>query len=84
MEHDHKSIEVESELQFQHQNLYRSCCLQMDKRFVLLIMQITITLIIVIFSIFKLVLTADCPTTNVYIALISTALGYWLPRPSLI
>jgi hypothetical protein len=63
---------------------WRSCCFELDKRFVVFMSQLLISLLIMTFSMYQLSGEhGTCEGSAPYLALISTTVGYWLPQPKM-
>ena len=63
---------------------WRSCCFELDKRFVVFMSQLLISLLIMSFSMYQLSgEQGTCEGSAPYLALISTTVGYWLPQPKM-
>ena len=72
-----------TDTEWKHRTLWRSCCLEMDKRAILFFSQLTISLVILVFCVTLLVLNQDCSTFSRYSPLITFMVGIWLPQPQL-
>jgi hypothetical protein len=75
-------IDHETELQ-KNNNTWKSCCLTVDKRFVIFISQFSISLSVLGFSLYRLLTVSTCDETQIYIGLISTIIGIYMPQPKL-
>ena len=75
--HIERAVKIENELQ-KNNNTWKSCCLTMDKRFVIFITQFCISIIILGFSMYQLLTANTCDETQVYIGLISTIIGMYI------
>lgn len=64
-------------------DLWRSCCLEMDSSAVLFFSQLFISLIVVIFCIYMLVMSKTCEADSLYSGILSLILGSYLPTPSM-
>jgi hypothetical protein len=76
--------EQEEETEVLSPPFWRSCCFELDKRFVVFMSQLLISLLIMSFSMYQL--TGEhgtCEGSAPYLALISTTVGYWLPQPKM-
>ena len=80
--HIERAVKIENELQ-KNNNTWKSCCLTMDKRFVIFISQFSISIIILGFSMYQLLTANTCDETQVYIGLISTIIGIYMPQPKI-
>ena len=81
---NHKLDIVKHELQFEHDNTWRSCCFQLDKRFVTYIVQILFMIALFTFCVNRIAFfQGDCSSQTVYIGLISGLIGWVLPSPTI-
>jgi hypothetical protein len=63
------------------ENLYQSCCGKpSDKRLVVLLTQITVSIMILVFSGTMLAFTEDSTDKAIYMSLLSSTLSYWLGK----
>ena len=63
-------------------NQYRTCCGAMsDKRLLIFISSLSISLLILCFSCYKLAHNNDCQNQNTYVGLISLIIGIWIKSP---
>ena len=77
-------LDTPSTKSFERKTYWKSCCCRLDSRSTIFFSQLLISLLILLFSIAMLFYAhGDCSTENVYIALLSSVLGYWLPSPRL-
>ena len=67
----------------ENDNTWTSCCLTMDKRFVIFISQFSISLSVLGFSMYQLLTANTCDETQVYIGLVSTIIGIYMPQPKI-
>lgn len=72
-----------TERAWNRETIWRSCCLELDKRAVLFFSQLCISAVIVVFSVTMLTLYQDCATFSRYSPLITFMVGIWLPQPQL-
>ena len=63
------------------QQLKTCCGPTSDRRLLIFIGSLSISLIVLIFSCYKLASTTDCVLTSVYVGLLSLILGLWMPTP---
>ena len=61
-------------------NQWRSCCLTMDRRFLVFLVQSLICCSILVFSMIMLFYKDSCDN-QIYIGLISTIIGLYMPTP---
>ena len=67
-------------------NVYRSCCLIIDRRAVLFFSQLSFSIFILGFSAWRLSRNAadeDCGRQHLYVGLLTLILGWWAPAPSI-
>lgn len=62
--------------------VWRSCCFQCDKRFVMFATRAFISLMVIVFCMIQLFLDPDCSTQSLYVGILTTVIGVWLPSPS--
>ena len=63
-------------------NLIKTCCGRVsDKRLLAFVASISLSSIITIFSCYQLSTELDCPSQNMYSALLMFILGFWLKSP---
>jgi len=72
-----------TESEFKHRIMWRSCCVELDKRAVLFFSQLFISVSIVTFCITLLIVKQDCETFSRYSPLVTLLVGVWLPQPQL-
>ncbi len=73
----------ELETEFKRRVLWRSCCVELDRRAVLFFSQLAISMILVLFCVIMLVFHQDCATFSKYSPLVTLLVGVWLPQPQL-
>lgn len=78
-EQEHR-IEIENQ---QTDNTYKSCCIEMDKRFLQFLSQFVIGFFIIIFCSVQLVRLDKAEDQRTYISLLSLIIGIFLPSPSI-
>ncbi len=61
---------------------WRSCCVEVDKRVVLFISRLLLTIILMLFCMSQLILQATCEMQTLYTGILMTCMGVWLPSPS--
>jgi len=61
--------------------IWRSCCLEVDKRVVVFTSQFIITLMIITFSLYQLAQKNTCEHQQFYSSLITMLIGIFLPSP---
>jgi len=67
----------------ENDNILQSCCnIPSDKRLLIFIASICISLIIIIFSCYQLSVMHDCSSENLYVGLITLIIGIWCPHPT--
>jgi hypothetical protein len=71
-----------SDKEFERSNVWKSCCLRVDKRAITFFSQFTISLIIIIFCLGQLYILDKCDS-DIYMNLLTLILGTWLPNPSM-
>ena len=83
---DFESVEVTDEITRLHEedtteNLYHSCCGgSSDKRLVILLTQVSISIIVLVFSATMLAFSSNHDDKSIYISLISSTISYWLGK----
>ena len=65
------------------ENHWDSCCLRIDKRAVLFFTQVLISLIIIFFCIYQLIVLPDCDTKTPFMGLLTLVVGVHLPQPTM-
>jgi len=80
---DHKIKLETEEIKFQHETQYRCCsgCVS-DARLLVFLSQITIAIGIMGFSMVQLVRSDTCETQNLYVGIVMTIVGVFLPQPT--
>lgn len=69
-----KKIEIE--------NVYKSCCLLVDKRALLFFSQLGISISVLIVCLYQLITHHDdCDSNQMYSNILMMILGVWLPQP---
>ena len=77
-------IEVEDdERKFNHDNMYHSCCLSVDRRGLTFFTQLFFSASVLIFCIVQLSLNPDCPTYAKYSSIMMFLVGVYIPNPSM-
>ena len=79
LKHLKTAVHIKEELE-EHKNTWKSCCLTVDKRFVVFITQALVASSILIFSMIMLFYKDSCDN-QIYIGLISTIIGLYMPAP---
>lgn len=82
-----RKIELEHRIEMEDieiENTYK-CCMggSTDKRVLVYISQLSFSLIVLGFCAIQLIRKDDYESTSIYLPLITTILGYWLPSPKL-
>lgn len=73
----------QEELSFSN-NMWKSCCgASIDRRIALFFTQAIISGMVLMFCIFQLIFNSSCETDPVYVGLLSSTLGFWLPQPKM-
>ena len=72
---------LEREREIEIQNRWRSCCFTADKRVIVFISQLLISLLVICFCLRQLIYSTTCETDQLYTGLLSLILGTWLPSP---
>jgi hypothetical protein len=60
-----------------------SGCIQIDKRATIFFSQLSISVLVMGFSIYQLCTLNECAPQQAYIGLLTLCLGVWLPQPSI-
>ena len=78
-------IEVDNEQRhFEHENVWASCCLRLDRRGVVYFAQLAISVGAAAFSIAMMAShPEDCAVFSRFSPILSLVLGVWMPQPSL-
>jgi len=86
---EHKMILAEEEHHHKINNEYSICCFKQrtDRRLLSFMAQFTFSGVIILFSIYQLSKTNNCPCSdnnfnNFYTSILMTTVGIWLPSPS--
>ena len=66
-----------------YNDTWKSCCLVMDRRGVIFFSQLSISVMVMAFSIRQLIWLEDCNSQQTYTGLLTLCLGVWLPAPSM-
>lgn len=77
-----RAVKIESE-HIKNDTEWKSCCLVMDRRFVVFITQFSISLAVLFFSMYKLLTSLTCDETQVYIGLLTMIIGVYMPQPTI-
>ena len=73
----------DEEREFQHENVWKSCCIRSDKRAILFFSQVLTGVGIITFCVAMLVTNTDCATFSRYSPLLTLVVGILLPNPRL-
>jgi len=79
----HKIDVEDSEIKFNHDNTYKSCCLTIDKRALNYFTQAFFSGSIIAFCIAMLAANQDCATFSRYSPLLTFVIGIWVPNPNI-
>lgn len=71
------------EQKFEHEYIYRSCCLEMDKRVLDFICKMSVIVIVLLFCIYKLANDAGDEPREIYFSLISSIVTLFIKPPSI-
>ena len=83
-EHAHLTrSKSDTETEFKRRVIWRSCCVELDRRAVLYFSQLTISVVLIVFCVTMLVVHQDCNTFSRYSPLVTLIVGVWLPQPQL-
>ena len=74
-------VHIKDEIE-RNSNAWTSCCLTVDKRFVVFIVQSITCLSIMVFSMIMLFFKNSCDN-QIYVGLISTIIGLYMPTPKI-
>lgn len=77
----HKIAVEDDERRFQHETVWTSCCVRVDKRAVSYITQVVFSGAIISFCIAMLATDQECPSFSRYSPLLTLVIGVWLPSP---
>jgi hypothetical protein len=65
-------------------NEWRSCCFILDRRCLLFLIQVIVTLSLMFFSMYRLVVADACsPDKQVFVSLLTMTVSIWIPSPKL-
>ena len=68
----------------QKKNEWKSCCFILDKRCLLFLVQVIITILTMLFSMYKLIVSDECsPDRQVFSSILTMCLSIWLPAPKI-
>jgi hypothetical protein len=62
-------------------NLWKSCCILVDKRMTVFISQLVIALAVISFSFVQLIRSDECESNQLYVGLLTMIIGIFLPSP---
>jgi hypothetical protein len=65
----------------ENDNIWRSCCLVVDKRMIVFISQLVIAFAVISFSFVQLARSEDCESNQLYVGLVTMIIGIFLPSP---
>ena len=71
----------ENPIQPTQTKMYKSCCFSIDKNSTIFFSTLTISLICLIFSLYKLTLDLKCEESNTYMSLVTFILGIYIKSP---
>jgi hypothetical protein len=74
---------TEQQIKSDVKNTYKSCCLLVDKRALQFFSQLGISLVTIVFSIYKLSVSDTCETDSLYSGILMLVVGTWLPAPAM-
>lgn len=72
-----------SEADFKRRTLWRSGCVECDKRAVLFFSQFLLSVAVIAFCIVMMVLSEDCEKFSRYSPVLTFMLGIWFPQPQM-
>jgi hypothetical protein len=81
LRHLETAVNIKKEIE-RDSNTWNSCCLTVDKRFVVFTVQSITCLSIMVFSMVMLFFKDSCDN-QIYISLISTIVGLYMPSPKI-
>ncbi len=81
LKHLETAVHIKEEME-RSSNTWTSCCLTMDKRFVVFAVQSITCLSVMIFSMVMLFFRDSCDN-QIYVGLISTIIGLYMPSPKI-
>lgn len=61
--------------------IWRSCCLEIDKRMAVFCVQVVVSLIVILFCIYMLFIEPECHSQQLYSSLLTLVIGVFLPSP---
>lgn len=73
------AVDIKTKLDHE-KNTWTSCCITTDKRFVVFISQFIISVMVLGFSMYMLIVKDSCDN-QVYVGLISMTIGLYIPQP---
>lgn len=68
---------------YDDENHWDSCCLRIDKRALLFFSQLLISLIVIFFCIYQLVVSPNCDSKTPFMGLLTLVVGVHLPQPTM-
>ena len=71
----------EENISINEDNLWRSCCLIMDRRMIVFFSQLVIGIAVISFSFVQLARNNDCESNQLYVGLVTMIIGIFLPSP---
>ncbi len=72
-----EKVSTFSEKEFERNNYWKSCCIQVDRRAVKFFSQLIISLLIIVFCLFQLYNIPKCDAGE-YLSLLTMILGVWV------
>jgi len=72
-----------TEREFKRKFLWKSCCMELDKRAVLFFSQLALSFVIILFCMTMLILNQDCSTFSRWSPVVTFMVGIWFPQPQL-
>ena len=62
--------------------LWRTGCFILDRECTFFATRATFSLVVIFFCVFQLITKVDCNSQSLYIGVLTTIMGVWLPAPS--
>lgn len=66
-----------------YENTWESCCIKLDKRATLFFSQLSISLLVIVFSLYQLLHSSTCEKDQLYSGILTLILGVYLPQPKM-
>ena len=67
----------------QERRSWKVCDYSFSRSFIVFLSQVTVAMFLIVFSCINIYLSKRCEDTSIWIAILSSAVGYFLPNPKL-